>query len=618
MYLISGTNLLNGGSAGTDGESPPADSLPTDNSPPADDSPPTDEPPPTDNPPQTYDPPSTPTPDLPTTPPPTNTTHVNIPDHEDPADYVWNSSTVIDIELNGNSITVSATDVATVVGSKVTITSAGTYRISGSLTDGQVVVDTNDEETVRLILNGVNINCSTSAPVYVMNAEKVVIVLQEGTENYVADGENYPLEAGTDEPNAAVFSKSDLTIYGAGSLSVDGNYNDGIASKDGLIIKGGAISVSAVDDGIRGKDCLVVKGGDLSLTVGDDGLKSDNAEDVARGYVSVEAGVVNVVCGGDAVQASTDVIVTGGEFTLVSGGGSSGVLGADVSAKGLKASVSITIDGGIFVVDSADDAFHSNGNVTINGGVFTMSTGDDAVHANTYLEINGGNITITQCFEGLESNVITINNVYIKINARDDGINVAGGNDGANPMAPPNENQWLHIKGGYIVISSVADGIDVNGHIDMSGGIVLINGPVGTIGGVANGAIDYGLGTFKITGGTLVAVGSSSMAQGPTATSTQYSVLINLNNARDPTLIHLATTSGEVFTFMPTKRFQSIVYSSPQLAPGSYSLYLGGSSTGTPTDGVYEGGTYTPGNKYASFIISKIITTIGGGGWGFP
>ncbi|MGF3521736.1 MAG: carbohydrate-binding domain-containing protein, partial [Candidatus Bathyarchaeia archaeon] len=160
-----------------------------------------------------------------------------------------------------------------------------------------------------------------------------------------------------------------------------------------------------------------------------------------------------------------------------------------------------------------------------------------------------------------------------------------------------------------------ADGIDTNGHMDMSGGLVIINGPLSNM----NAAIDYGFGTFKITGGTIVAVGSSGMAQGPTAASTQYSVLINLNSARTPRLISLQKASGEVlFTFMPTKTFQSIVFSSPQLAPGSYSLYLGGSSTGTAKDGLYTGGTYTPGTIYTSFTISSVVTRIGGGGFFTP
>jgi hypothetical protein len=149
--------------------------------------------------------------------------------------------------------------------------------------------------------------------------------------------------------------------------------------------------------------------------------------------------------------------------------------------------------------------------------------------------------------------------------------------------------------------------------MDMSGGFVIINGPIDNF----NSAIDYGNppATFKLTGGTIVAVGSSGMAQGPTAGSTQYSVLVNLDFPRSPTLVTLRTASGEVvFTFMPTKTFQSIVFTSPTLTTGSYNLYLGGSSTGAVTDGLYTGGTYTPGTKYTTFTISSIVTTIGGGG----
>ncbi len=535
---------------------------------------------------------------------------------------MWDSGDVVDIELNGASIAVTPSGAATVAGSKVTVTSAGNYRITGSLTDGQVVVDTDDEETVRLILNGVDIHCDTGSPIYIKDAKKVIIVLQEGTANYVSDGASYVLEPDTDEPNAAVFSKSDLTIFGAGSLDVDGNYNDGIASKDGLIIKSGAVTVSSVDDGIRGKDYLVVKGGAVTLSAGGDGLKSDNDADITMGYVSVETGVVNITCGGDAFQATTDVIIVGGEVSLTSGGGSASFLGDGVSAKGIKASVSVIIDAGTFMIDSADDAVHSNENITVNGGIFTISTGDDGFHADTYLVINGGNIDILDCFEGLESSVITINDGTIQIEAFDDGINIVDGSvDGpTDPFAPASEDCWLHVNGGYIVVSSSEhDGVDSNGFMDMSGGVLIIHGS-GTEGeGSFNPAIDHGFGTFNMTGGTLLGEGTSTMAQGPSDISTQYSVLINLDSEKTPMLIHLSTSSGEVFTFMPRRTFQSIVYSSPELAQGSHSLYLGGSHTGTPTDGLYEGGTYTPGALEESFTITSIVTEIGGGGgWSWP
>lgn len=199
----------------------------------------------------------------------------------------WDASAVIAIELNENSIVVDG-EGANVEGSRATITTAGTYSLTGKLNDGQIVVDTDDEEVVRLILNGVDLRSSTSAPIYIVKAEKVVIYLADGTRNVVSDGEAYILEdAQADEPAAAIYSKADLIIYGNGSLVVNGNYNDGIASKDGLLITSGVITVNAIDDGIRGKDYLVIKDGAITIEAQGDGLKADNTEDAGMGFISI-------------------------------------------------------------------------------------------------------------------------------------------------------------------------------------------------------------------------------------------------------------------------------------------------------------------------------------------
>jgi len=548
----------------------------------------------------------------------TSENYANAEDHEDSADYVWDSSEVFSIELNGNSITVNSTANATVDGSKVTITSAGTYRISGSLTNGQIIVNTEDEETVRLILGGVDISCSTSSPIYIQNAKKTILILEENTANYITDGTSYILETGTDEPNAAIFSKSDLTIYGSGSLNVDGNYNDGIASKDGLIIKSGAITVTSVDDGIRGKDYLIVKGGTVTLNVSGDGLKSDNDADATKGYVSIESGVITIASGGDSVEAETDVIVTGGSISLTSGGGSSSVISASASAKGIQANVSVAISNGVLTINSADDAINSNDKITINGGSFAISTGDDAMHADASLVINGGNIDITKSYEGLESVALTINGGEIRIVSSDDGINGAGGNDasGFNPgpgrgggrdVFMESGDCSLYINGGYIAVDALGDGIDVNGAVVMTNGYVIVNGPTSN----ANGALDHA--SFKITGGFLLAVGSSGMAMAPDTSSSQYSVMVNFRSTITAgTLINIQTSTGTVlFSFKPTKAYQSIVFSSPALTQGStYSVYYGGSSTGAATDGLYLSGTYTPGTLYTSLTLSSIVTKV--------
>jgi len=462
----------------------------------------------------------------------------NSPDHEDPEDYIWDGSEVIPIVLNGAAISASGIG-ATVDGSRVTVTRGGTYSLSGILEDGQIIVNSGDKKTVRLILDGADIRCSSSAPIIVENAKKTIVVLAENTKNYVADGRSGTVEDSQgNEPNAAIFSKDDLTIWGAGSLTVRGNVNDAISCRNGLIIAGGTIDINTVDDGIRGKDYLVVRGGTITVNAGGDGLKSDNDEDPNMGYVSIESGVIRVTSGADAIQAKTDVLIADGEITLSAGGGSGAKIAATTSAKGIKGVGSVVIDGGDFTVDSADDAIHSNGDVTINGGAFVLSSGDDGIHADANLVVNDGDIHIAKSYEGMESTNanITINGGTIHIVSSDDGINVAGGGDamggpggapggmpgggpgvrpGQGGVTPPTAagNYYLYINGGYLAVDAMGDGIDSNGSIAMTDGFVVVHGPTAN----DNGALDHS--SFKMTGGFIVAAGSSGMAQTTSTTS---------------------------------------------------------------------------------------------------
>lgn len=534
--------------------------------------------------------------------------------HEEADDYSYATSEIVPILLNSDSILVSGPGAAA-EGTKVTITTAGTYSLKGTLTEGQLIVDCQDEAVVKIIFDGVNITNTSGSPVFIKNANKTVIFLAESTENFVTDGQVYVFEnADEDEPNAAVFSSDNLTICGGGSLNVDANFNDGIAGKDGLIIKNGNISINSVDDGIRGKDYLVIKGGNINVNCGGDGLKSDNDEDACKGFIHIETGVLNIISGGDAITAESDVLITNGQGQLTTGGGSSRYVSSDSSAKGIKGLVNTIIDDGSFTFSAADDAIHTNGNLVINGGVFEIATSDDAIHADSTLGINGGNIRITKSHEGIESAIITINGGNINIISSDDGINGAGGNDGSGIDGRPGQNPfsgsgnyYLYINGGYIYINSKGDGIDVNGTIVMTGGDVIIDGPTSN----ANGALDYDS-SFKIEGGLLLAAGSSGMAQAPGANSTQYSVFLSFSTKQAGTLVHIQNSNGEnVFSFTPAKSYQSIVFSSPAITKGStYDVYFGGSSTGTLKDGVYTNGIYTPGTKYTSFTVSGIVTRI--------
>lgn len=272
---------------------------------------------------------------------------------------------------------------------------------------------------------------------------------------------------------------------------------------------------------------------------------------------------------------------------------------------------------------------HSNASIVINNGTFTVASGDDGFHADATLEINGDHLTITKSYEGIESAIITIIGGNIHVVSSDDGINVAGGNDGttANGFGGgpggggrPGRGQdsfaasgsyFLYINGGTIVVDAGGDGLDANGSIVMTDGLVLVNGPTEQM----NGALDYD-GGFAISGGTFVAVGSAGMAQAPDTSSSQNSLLLSLNGTLPAgSLIHIQTSSGEdMLTFAPTKQIQAIAFSSAELATGeTYEVYYGGSSTGTVTDGLYEGGVYSGGTLFTSVTLSGTVTQVGGG-----
>ena len=566
----------------------------------------------------------------------------------------WTADQATEIALAGTSAVVEGIGAESKDGS-VTITEAGTYVLSGKLSDGQIVVNNQDEGTVRLVLNGVNITDSDSAGIYIKEAGKVIITLEEGTENSVSDGATYVYEDGaTDEPSAAIFSKADLTINGTGKLSVTANNNDGITSKDDLKIMNGKIEVQAADDGIVGKDLVAVQDGEFSITAEGDGVKSTNDTETDKGFVAIAAGTFDIKAGNDGIQAETALVIDGGTYTVVTGGGSengevktgegqgmgmrgnrSTEIGGQAAAttepssttttttttesetastKGLKAGGDISVNNGTFTIDSADDALHTNSNLPLTHGEFNIKTGDDGIHADALVAISGGTIDITKSYEGIEGANIAMSGGEAHVVASDDGVNVAGGNDEATVSGGPQEQDQfseaaantLTISGGTLTVDATGDGLDANGSIVMSGGTVIVNGP--TNGG--NGSLDFD-GSFELSGGTLIAAGSSGMTQAPSDTSSQHSINMTFSQTQQAgTIVHLEDSEGNtILTFAPSKNYQSVVISSPDLKDGgSYTLYSGGTSIGSEADGLYTDGEHTGGTKVVSFEISGSVT----------
>ena len=487
----------------------------------------------------------------------------------------------------------------------ITITNGGIYNLTRTITDGMITIDTNDY--VKLVLNNVSITNSNGPAIYIKNAKTVLIYLSDNSSNYLEDSSNY---LNYDEDiNATIYSKDDLVFDGNGSLTVKANYEDGIVSKDDLKIKNGTFYITSTGDGIRGKDSVHIINGNFDITSSKDGIKSTNTNDTNKGYVYIENGVFKINATLDGIQAETKLIIKSGEFDIKTGNGSTNNSKKDTwgnwsntkstdtkSAKGIKAGNNIIIENATFNLDTSDDAIHSNNYIKISNGTYNISSGDDGIHADNEIIIEDGNIDIKESYEGIEAAKITIYNGNIKVVASDDGINVAGGSDQSSMNRPgasnykENTNNILTIYDGNIYVNSSGDGIDINGSGYLYGGVITVDGPTSN----GDGALDYD-GEFIVNGGTLIAVGSSGMAQGVSSNSTQYNVMINLENTyqENKKIIVLNENNEEIISYTPSKSFSSIVISSNKLLNSStYTLKI--------DDEVYK-----------TFTISSITTNIG-------
>ena len=194
----------------------------------------------------------------------------------------------------------------------VSIKAPGVYQLIGAWSDGQVIVDSENEGDVMLILNGVTIHCERSAAIFVKQcASDVVLMLADGTVNALSGGAEYDLDA-EDEPNAVLFSRDDLEIDGNGKLTVTAPFMDGIVSKDDLLFENGDFVIDAARNGIRGKDSVEIHGGTFVINAGNDGIKSTNAKEPSRGYVAISGGDITITCVDDPLSAVTKLSITGG------------------------------------------------------------------------------------------------------------------------------------------------------------------------------------------------------------------------------------------------------------------------------------------------------------------
>lgn len=387
---------------------------------------------------------------------------------EEKLDASWDEKSAVKITLNGDSVTADDKNVE-VDGSKVTITGAGTYVLSGTLSNGQIVVDSDDKDSVRLVLNGAEITCSNSSAIWVKDGD-TIITLADGTENTLTDGAEYTTDSEDDEPKAAVYAKDDLTFNGSGSLTVNGNYKNGIQCKDALKFVSGTYTITAANNGLVGKDSVSIKDGTYTITSGGDGIKSTNTDETDQGYVIIDGGTFTITAEGDGIQAETLLRVNEGDFTITTGGGSANAVQKNGMGGGGP------MGGGGQMPGEPPQNNTDNSNSDSNGSADGSDTSDSDTSGNqmqpggtppdmnqqnseeedttstkgmkSYVELvaAGGTFNIDSCDDALHSDSsVKVTDGTYTINTGDDGIHA---------------DKTLNISGGTIDIQQCYEGIE--------------------------------------------------------------------------------------------------------------------------------------------------------------
>lgn len=437
------------------------------------------------------------------------------------------------ITLTGSSAEVSG-DGVTVNGSTITITAEGTYIVSGTLDDGQIIIDTDDSAKVHLVFRGANINSSTSAALYIKNCDKAFLTLDTDSANTISNGGTF---TAIDDNNVdgAIFSKDDLTINGAGSLTVTSPAGNGIVCKDDLVFTGGNITITSSEHGLDANDSVRSINATFNITSGKDGIHSDNSDDTSLGFVYVENGTFNITSEGDGISASAYVLIQDGTFNITTGGGSEngeqksseswgqfngpsgggtpsggmngghdsgsngGPGGSNSTMSGTSDSASADIE--TFANVSSDNqstqtadsnsgdastsikGIKATDSIIINGGTYNIDSADDSLHSNNSIKIAGGTFNIESGDDGVHA---------------DNTLNITGGNINVNESYEGLEAQNVTIENGNITITATDDGINAAGGTDSS---ASTGGRDGMFGG---GYTSSSTGSIVISGGNIL------------------------------------------------------------------------------------------------------------------
>ena len=425
--------------------------------------------------------------------------------HYSAKDVTWDSSSEVTIDLSNPT----ATDGVTVSDGVITITNAGNYKLTGTY-EGQIKVEAADSDMVRLILNNATITNSTGAAINVVEADEVVIYTASGTANTVSDGSSYS-DTASGSPDAAIYSKSDLTLAGEGTLKVEGKYEEGIHTSDGLVIASGTLEVAAANTGIKGKDYVDILDGTVTVTASQDGIKATNDTDGNRGWVRLSGGTVNISAGDDGFKAERVLEISGGTLNITQ------------ANEGIEAQYINILDGTVNVTSSDDG---------INASYSTTTTTDSTTATSTNQSAQNRQNSAPQVPSGSA------------------GQASAGGQAPSGTMGQPQAgggtfevvDATINISGGTVTVNANGDGIDSNGTATLSGGTLIVNGPF--TGG--NASLDTN-GDLLLNGTTVTAANSGDMFEAPSTNSTSgYVKISNVSNLSSGTTVQVTDSSGNV------------------------------------------------------------------------
>ena len=487
--------------------------------------------------------------------------------HYSAKDLTWDSSSEVTIDLSNPT----ATDGVTVSDGVITITKAGNYHLSGTYS-GQVKVEAADSDMVRLILDNATITNSTGAAINVVEADEVVIYTASGSTNTVSDGSSYS-DTASGSPDAAIYSKSDLTLAGEGTLKVEGKYEEGIHTTDGLVIASGTLEVTAANTGIKGKDYVDILDGTVTVTATKDGIKATNDTDGNRGWVRLSGGTVNISAGDDGFKAERVLEISGGTLNITQ------------SNEGIEAQYINILDGTVNVT-SSDDGI--NASYSTSSSSSTESTSSSTTQTSQTAQSNQ-TAQNTQSGQSAQGNAAQ---------GGQGGQPPAGGGGGMGGGGGTFEvvDATINIAGGTVTVNANGDGIDSNGTATLSGGTLIVNGPF--TGG--NASLDTN-GDLLLNGTTVVAGNSGDMFEAPASSSTSgYVKLTNLSNVSSGTTIQVADSSGKVVANYKVTNSNTalILVSNANITKGqSYTVY-------TTTDSVDASSTSVNATSLGSFTAS--------------